>query len=84
MSLFHDIIVETIDDAQSFNQPPKCNVVDSITKAEHDMVHPFAGIEDSIKKLYKKKRTGSQLLNDKAKADELKRQAKQRRSQNGQ
>lgn len=78
MSLYQQLF-ETIDDSASLNQQPKCEIVDKMTQSLSKLDHPFSNIEDSFKKLYKEKRSSSNLLKDKANADLLKQQAKRRR-----
>lgn len=78
MSLYQKLL-ETIDDSASLNQQPKCSVVDKMTQSLSKLDHPQSNIEDSLKKLYKEKRSSSNLLKDKANADLLKQQAKRRR-----
>lgn len=78
MSLYQQLF-ETIDDSASLNQQPKCSIVDKMTQSLSKLDHPHSNIEDSLKKLYKEKRSSSNLLKDKANADLLKQQAKRRR-----
>lgn len=78
MSLYQQLF-EAIDDSASLNQQPKCEMVDKMTQAMKKMDGPLSNIEDSFKKLYKEKRSSSNLLKDKANADLLKQQAKRRR-----
>lgn len=78
MSLYQKLL-ETIDDSVSLNQQPKCEMVDKMTQAMSKLDGPLSNIDDSFKKLYKEKRSSSNLLKDKANADLLKQQAKRRR-----